>query len=156
MNKRININVEIDSACVMPQITIRTNKKTDLIKSMISALESCMDSESTRVTVYDSDRVDVLEKKDIIRVYIENRRLTICTSSGKYRSRMTLCDFENMLDDDSFARISRFELVNLKKVSCFDQSITGTIKIIFEDGSETWVARRCVRDIQQRIKKLAD
>lgn len=155
MDKRIRINVDIDPACDMPQVTIRTNKKTDLVRSIIDALESCIYTESSRITIYDSGRIDVLEKKNIIRVYIENRKLTICTASNKYHSRMSLCDFEDKLDKDVFTRISRFEMVNLKKVSSFDQSISGTIEIMFEDGSKTWVARRYVRDIQEKIKNLA-
>lgn len=61
---------------------------------------------------------------------------------------------EKTLDRERFVRISRFEIINMEKVSGFDMSISGTIQVTFQDGSATFVARRYVNAIEKRLELL--
>ena len=83
----------------------------------------------SQVTVSVGENAVSMDQKEIIRVYTENRRVVISSISGRYVTRMTLQELELLLCEESFVRISRFEIVNLKKVSSFDLSMTGTIRI---------------------------
>ena len=154
MNEKIKIGVSIDPECEQPQVLIKTAEKTELVENIIKAIEQCAQGSAQRLMVYDSDRIVFLDQRDIVRVYIENRMLAVCTATDKYLSRMTLKDFEEMLEGDYFARISRFEIVNLNKAAGFDLSVAGTVGITFDDGSETWVARRYVRAISDKISSV--
>ncbi|MBR3306739.1 MAG: LytTR family transcriptional regulator DNA-binding domain-containing protein [Lachnospiraceae bacterium] len=155
MDRKISVKVEINSSYDEPQVIIRTDKEDEMIADMVRSIEQCLMGEQKRIPVCDDDHTVLLDPADIIHVYIENRKLVICTVSGIYRSRRPLSEFENALDDDDFVRISRFEIVNLRRVSSLDMSVSGTIRIIFEDGSETWVARRYVRNIQQKLSSIS-
>ncbi|MCR4896803.1 MAG: diguanylate cyclase [Lachnospiraceae bacterium] len=108
----------------------------------------------THIAVYEGRKIVFISAKDILRIYTENRKLCIISPSGKYESRSTLREFEDQLGQLSFVRISRFEIVNLRKIRSFDLSITGTIRIYFENGEDTWVARRYVKEIQNRLEDL--
>ena len=154
MNVKPEINVEFDSSCKVPKITIQTNQKTELIENIIYAIERCVEDEVPKVTAYSGETMVLLNQRDISRIYTQNRRLVICTGDGTYESKLTLKDLEDVLDENIFVRISRFEIVNLRKISAFDLSIAGTIKVFFEDKSETWVARRYVKTIQQKLSRM--
>ncbi len=110
--------------------------------------------DKTHIAVYDGGKIIFISVDDIIRIYTENRKLCVVSPSGKYESRSTLREFEDQLDQTCFVRISRFEIVNLRKIQNFDLSMTGTIRIIFENDEDTWVARRYVKEIQSKLGQL--
>lgn len=124
---------------------------TPEIDNIIHAIESSADSAYPMVTAYDGDTMALLSQREIIRVFVESRKLSVWTERGVFFSRKTLAEMESTLNSRRFLRISRSEIINLYKVSFFDFSLSGTIHVHFDDGSSTWVARRYVRAIQEKL-----
>lgn len=48
-------------------------------------------------------------------------------------------------------RISRFEIVNLRRIVKLDTSLTGTIRVQMEGGIQTYVSRRNVARIKRTL-----
>ena len=156
MKNPVKVEIRIDPRCHDPVVLIRTDRKTQLVEDIVHAVESCTDSGYPLVTGYRGNEMELLSQRDIIRVYVEARKVRICTGSGVYDSRRTLAWLESVLNAERFVRISRFEIVNIRKIARFDFSIAGTVHIVFDDGSVTWAARRYVRPIQQKLSSLEE
>ncbi len=151
MDREIDIRVEIDPDIKVPQVIIRAGEKGALTNDIIAAIEHCVTERDKHIAVYSGDETVLLHQYDIMRVFTQNRRLTVCTEDCCYESRLVLRQLEELLDPDTFVRISRFEIINLNKVAGFDMSMAGTIKVIFENGTQTWVSRRFVKALQDEI-----
>ena len=155
MSKKINIRLETDPSCHETEVIIRTGQKTEWIESLIRTIEGCADEDYPPVLAYRRGALTLLDQRQILRAYTENRKLILCAENQRYEARQSLRDLEAILDRKSFVRISRFEIINLRKAASFDFSNAGTIRVIFEDGTETWAARRYVQAIQQTLKDSA-
>ena len=154
MKNPVEIKIQIDPQCHDPVILIRTDRKTQRVEDIVYAIETCTDSSFPLITGYRDNEMELLSQRDIIRVYVEARKVRICTDEGIFDSKKTLTWLETVLNTERFIRISRFEIVNIRKIARFDFSITGTVHIVFEDGSVTWVARRYVHAIQQALNRM--
>ena len=90
-------------------------------------------------------------EEQIIRLQVDKKAVTVSTDEGQFTLRTTLQEAESMLRSSMFLKISRFEIINLQKVKNFDFTISGTLRIEFEDGSFTWASRRFIPIIKQRL-----
>jgi len=152
LSGKTRIRLEIDPSCPEPEVIIRASQQTDLTDRIMKAVERCLGNQYPPIAAYQRETLVFVAQNDIIRVFTESRKLILCTKSGRYELRQPLRELEKKLDPEHFVRISRFEIMNLRKVSGFDFSRTGTIRVLFQGGSETWVARRYIQTIQQKLK----
>lgn len=154
MDQRVKVRLELDPSCPVPEVVIRTDHRSELVEKLISAVERCADGGEAPLLVYDGNTALFVDRHEVTRIYTEPRKLMVCTGSRTYEARCSLQEMEDLLDRDRFVRISRFEIINMEKVVGFDVSVSGTIQVTLDDGSATWVARRYVRAIEQRLERL--
>ena len=154
MKNPVNVEIQIDPKCHDPVILIRTDQKTQQVEDIVHAIESCTDSGYPLIAGYRNGEMELLSQRDVVRVYSEARHVRISTVNGLYDSNKSLSWLEMQLNPDRFIRISRYEIVNIRKIARFDFSMAGTIQIVLDDGCVTWAARRYVRAIQQVLKNL--
>ena len=153
MKNKVKIRIETDPACSIPEVILRTKERTAFIDSVIAAIEQCAGSEAAPLPAYQGSTLRLISQRDILRVHTEPRKVIICTDAGDWEAKCTLQEAEEKLEVERFVRIIRFEIVNITRIAGFDFSVTGTIKVIFDNGSSTWVARRYVNTIDQRLMR---
>ena len=66
-----------------------------------------------------------------------------------YQLRLRLYELERRLPGDRFVRVSHSEIVNLRKVTALDLSLTGTIRMTLTGGVTVYVSRRYVKKIRE-------
>lgn len=154
MNNPIDIEVVIDSLFRDPKVTIQTERRTQEIDNIIYAIENCAESDYPVIKAYDGSAMELIAQRDIWRIYYENKRLMMRAENGVFQLRNTIAEMEVLLNKNRFIRISRSEIVNLKKIKRFEFSMTGTVGIVFDDDSRTWTARRYVKKIRDTLAGL--
>ena len=161
MKRGMRIKLDIDPSVREPEVIIRAGEETETVREIVSFIqrrtEENADQERSLISVYrDNNTARSIDQSDIIRIYTADRKLAVVTRDRKYHMRCMLRELEEKLDASWFVRISRFEIINMNWVSGFDLSVKGTIRVSFEDGSYTWVTRRFVPSIGQRLTDLAE
>ena len=141
----MEVEIKLDSSYTETKVVIYTNNITEEITQLAKKLTGNI---AKIIVGYDDNIMTVLEESEIIRVFAENGKVFAVTENGKYMLKLRLYEVEEVLDKRYFVRISKSEIINLKRVKNFDLSITGTICVKLSDNSVTYVSRRYVNKIK--------
>lgn len=95
----------------------------------------------------------ILKQAEIQRIYTQQRQVLAQSDCGIFPLKERLYALEAKLDPHEFVRISNSEIVNRRRILKLDFSLTGTIRLIFRDGTETYVSRRYVAKIRSMFDK---
>lgn len=151
--KKINIRFEADDSLENIEVIIRANKHDGQIAGIIEKLKQ---SNIKNFTVLDSNKCScVISEDDIILISSDRKQMRIITENGSYCAKQSLQSIEKLLGK-SFLRISRFEIINLKKVRKYDFTVIGTLRIEFKNNMETWASRRYIPLIKERLSGEED
>ena len=143
----MRVRARIDKSFDTVEIQICSNELTPQVKQLVEDISAFV-NESISGTDFRGERV-MLPLKDILRFYTENQKVMAQDARGVYSIQEKLYELEERLDTGQFFRISKSEIVNLKKIKRLDLSITGTIKVILSDGTETYTSRRNVTKLKK-------
>lgn len=142
----MQIEIRLDETAREPKVIIVSDKMTDEVSEIVKKLSS----EDPKVIAGFCDDVAVpLELCDIVRIYASDGKVLAEANGKEYVLRQRLYELESRLCGAPFARISNSEIINLKKVSGFDLSFSGTIYVRMTNGAVTYVSRRYVAKIKQ-------
>ena len=142
----MKVELYIDEKFKEILVTISTDKINDEVQELVNYIEY---KEDYLVGIAD-DQVCVLDISDIIRVFVEDRKVFVVTTKGKFVVRKKLYEMNNLLTKD-FVKISQSEIANIKFIKNLDLSIRGTIVIVYKNSDISYVSRRLLKDFKTKL-----
>ena len=142
----MKVELNIDEKFKEILVTISTDKINDEVQELVNYIEY---KEDYLVGIAD-DQVCVLDISDIIRVFVEDRKVFVVTTKGKFVVRKKLYEMNNLLTKD-FVKISQSEIANIKFIKNLDLSIRGTIVIVYKNSDISYVSRRLLKDFKTQL-----
>lgn len=141
----MKIEVALDPALSELLVRILTPGETPELAALLRRLE-----ERSPLTGFRDGAAVPLEPEDILRFYGEDKEIRAQTAAGEiYTVRLRLYELEERLDRRVFLRVSHSEIVNWKRVTALDLSLSGTIRVTLAGGVTTYVSRRYVKKIKE-------
>jgi len=143
----MKVRARIDKSFDAVEIQVCNHELNPQVKQLVEDISAFV-NEGITGTDFRGEKI-IIPTREILRIYTENQRVLVQDVKGIYSTQEKLYELENRLDEEQFFRISKSEIVNLKKIRRLDMSITGTIKVILSDGTETYTSRRNVTKLKQ-------
>lgn len=150
----MKISTDIDSKYKELELKVCSGDMTGEVRSVVNELHEIFDRNLTGTDEKGNKRI--LRRSEIFSAYSEGQRVMILTIDGRFVVPQKLYELENELQEADFIRISKSEIVNIRKIRSLDMNITGTIKLVMKNGYETYVSRRNVAKIKERLKKVRE
>lgn len=142
----MKLEIAIDQNQKELLVLLKKDKIDDEVNEVINKLS---EQTTQMITGFCDDSVKIIDQTKILRAYSQDGKVFVDTDDEKFTVRLRLYELEQRLCKNSFVRISNSEIINLKKVKSFDLSFTGTICVVFNDGSTSFASRRYVSKIKQ-------
>ena len=145
-SKEMKVELNIDKKFGETIVTISTNKVNDEIQNLVNYIEN---KEDYFIGVLDGE-VRLLNTEDIIRVYVEDRKVYVVTVEGRFIVRKKLYEVQNTLTKD-FIKISQSEIANVKYIHSLDLGWRGTIVINYKNSDISYVSRRMLKEFKMKL-----
>ena len=145
-SKEMKVELNIDKKFGETIVIISTNKVNDEIQNLVNYIEN---KEDYFIGV-SGGKVRLLNTEDIIRVYVEDRKVYVVTVEGRFIVRKKLYEVQNTLTKD-FIKISQSEIANIKYIHSLDLGLRGTIVINYKNSDISYVSRRMLKEFKMKL-----
>lgn len=145
----MKIDIDIDKRYEEIQVILRSNEMND---ETMEILEKLKTTKNKYILGKSDKKVYILDIKDIYFFYSENQKVFVETEDFRYEVDERLYEIEENFKNTSFIRVSKFSIVNLKKVKNIDMSFSGNLTINFINGKKESISRRYISKIKDYLK----
>lgn len=145
----MKIDIDIDKRYEEIQVILRSNEMND---ETIEILEKLKTTKNKYILGKSDKKVYIVDVKDIYFFYSENQKVFVETEDFRYEVDERLYEIEEHFKNTSFIRVSKFSIVNLKKVKNIDMSFSGNLTINFINGKKESISRRYISKIKDYLK----
>lgn len=141
----LKIDVTLDPALEELLVKVLSPGETEELRALLARLE-----DRPPLTGFRDGGAVPLDPGEVLRFYGEDKEVRAQALGGEiYTVRLRLYELEERLDRKAFVRVSHSEIVNWKRVTALDLSLSGTIRVTLEGGVVTYVSRRYVKKIKE-------
>lgn len=141
----MKIEVTLNPALEELLVKVLAPGETEELRVLLSRLEK-----PERLTGFRGGEAVPLDPESVLRFYGEDKEVRAQTLGGDVCTvRLRLYELEERLDSRTFLRVSHSEIVNWKRVTALDLSLSGTIRVTLEGGVTAYVSRRYVKKIKE-------
>ncbi|MBS6506674.1 MAG: LytTR family transcriptional regulator DNA-binding domain-containing protein [Paraclostridium bifermentans] len=145
----MKIDIDIDKRYEEIQVILRSNEMND---ETIEILEKLKTTKNKYILGKSDKKVYIVDIKDIFFFYSENQKVFVETEDFRYEVDERLYEIEENFKNTSFIRVSKFSIVNLKKVKNIDMSFSGNLTINFINGKKESISRRYISKIKDYLR----
>lgn len=131
-----------------PHAEIHTNELTDNIQQAITLLED--DSKMDMLAVKKGKDITFLDFDEIFMIRVEDKQVIVYTQDSKYLIKKALYQVEESLNQ-SFVRISKTTIINIKKIDRVAPSLKGMMFIMLKNGLKDNISRKYLPDFKKAL-----
>lgn len=144
----MDVTVKIEPGRREPRVVLYAGADTPELRELAEKLAGLS---LGPVPAFQGERAVLLEPRQVLRFFADGRAVSAQTEEGIFAVRLRLYELEERLTPRGFLRVSHSELVNRRKITGLDLSLTGTIRMTLEGDVTVYVSRRYVKKIKEAL-----
>lgn len=143
----MKIEIDIDEKYSDVEVDIKAPRLTQDIEKLISLIRMI----NMQIAVKKDDETHLLDIEKILYIEAVERNTFVYTEDATYESDLKLYEMEQELLEQSFSRISKQSIINLKKVKSLKADINRKIRVTLVNGEQIIVSRTYSEALRKRL-----
>ena len=143
----MKIEIDIDEKYSDVEVDIKAPRLTQDIEKLISLMRMI----NMQIAVKKDDETHLLDIEKILYIETVERNTFVYTEDATYESDLKLYEIEQELLEQSFSRISKQSIINLKKVKSLKADINRKIRVTLVNGEQIIVSRTYSEALRKRL-----
>ena len=145
----MKVELKIDPNCQEPWAVINVAKLTQSLQAAITILEK--ECEEMIFTAQNNGKIYIIDPVKIELIRTEGRELALYDlKKERYVLNKPLYEVQEQLGKD-FVRISKFAIINIKRINHVEASFNGTMEIVMKNGLEEIITRSYRKLFKERL-----
>ena len=143
----MKIEIDIDEKYSDVEVDIKAPRLNQDIEKLISLMRMI----HMQIAVKKDDETHLLDIEKILYIETVERNTFVYTEDATYESDLKLYEMEQELIEQSFSRISKQSIINLKKVKSLKADINRKIRVTLVNGEQIIVSRMYSEALRKRL-----
>lgn len=144
----MKIDIDIDKKYKEIQVIL---KSPDMDEETLEILEKLKTRKTKYILGKKDKKIYILDINEVYIFYSENQKVFVETNECKYEVEERLYEIEENLKSTSFVRVSKFAVVNMKKVRNIDMHFNGNLTINLINNKKENISRRYISKIKDYL-----
>ncbi|CEO26349.1 LytTR family DNA-binding domain-containing protein [Paraclostridium sordellii] len=144
----MKIDIDIDKKYKEIQVIL---KSPDMDEETLEILEKLKTRKTKYILGKKEKKIYILDINEVYIFYSENQKVFVETNDCKYEVEERLYEIEENLKSASFVRVSKFAVVNMKKVRNIDMHFNGNLTMNLINNKKENISRRYISKIKDYL-----
>lgn len=149
----MNIKIVIDKKYKEPELHVCYKEADKSVSKIVADLNKFYEKQLVAIDAWGNKCILTVGK--VSRIFAQKQKVYAVAENQTYELSKKLYELEEELDKATFIRISRHEIINMHKIKMLDMNTLGTIKVIMQDGAETYTSRRNVTRLKKALEEIS-
>lgn len=143
----MKIEIDIDEKYSDVEVDIKAPRLTQDIEKLISLMRMI----NMQIAVKKDDETHLLDIEKILYIETVERNTFVYTEDATYESDLKLYEMEQELLEQSFSRLNKQSIINLKKVKSLKADINRKIRVTLVNDEQIIVSRMYSEALRERL-----
>lgn len=144
----MKIDIDIDKKYKEIKVIL---KSPDMDEETLEILEKLKTRKTKYILGKKDKKIYILDINEVYIFYSENQKVFVETNECKYEVEERLYEIEENLKSTSFVRVSKFAVVNMKKVRNIDMHFNGNLTMNLINNKKENISRRYISKIKDYL-----
>ena len=145
----MNVELKIDKNIKENKVVIYASEANAEITDLVNKLQNY--SMNKTIVGQLEGKNYLLDRDEIECFYSEESKILARANNKVYKVKYRLRELEELLENTTFIRISKYEIANFNKVESLDINANALICLKYKSGEITYVSRRNVKKIKEYL-----